>query len=265
MGIPPSLFYYAHAPYPWNKWQLATSPAVSAPSCHFPFHNSIFADLSTLYFQRPSSSSHLAFFSRRLALRFHAIEWQFATSPAESALSYHFPLHDIILADLSTLYYRQFFIDFASRSVSRGLFLPLRHPSVVPSSGTSMTSRVLSEALKSSFVPFMPLTGKQNPVTYDSNLKQLKCHSPALNHYHPPLPLSPSLPIPSFANRHTSTERTTGDTTMTKAPTGNAAAKHKNKRTYRSPPVSFPPAIGRVLVQFSSVGTYYLLHPRCRL
>jgi hypothetical protein len=40
---------------------------------------------------------------------------------------------------------------------------------------------------------------------------------------------------------------------MTKAPTGNAAAKHRNKRTYRSPPVSFPPAIGRVLVQFSSV------------
>jgi len=44
------------------EWQLATSPAGSAPSYHFPFHNSIFADLSTLYFRRPSSSSHLALF-----------------------------------------------------------------------------------------------------------------------------------------------------------------------------------------------------------
>ncbi len=59
--------------------------------------------------------------------------------------------------------------------------------------------------------------------------------------------------FPSFATRHARTQRTTDDTTMTKAPTGNAAAKHKNKRTYRSPPVTFPPATGRVLIQFSSV------------
>ncbi len=44
------------------KWQLATSPALSAPSYHFSFHNSIFADLSILYFRRPSLSSHLALF-----------------------------------------------------------------------------------------------------------------------------------------------------------------------------------------------------------
>ena len=44
-------------------------------------------------------------------------------------------------------------------------------------------------------------------------------------------------------------KHTTHNTTMTKAPTGNEAAKHRNERTYRSPPVSFPPAIGRVLVQ----------------
>ena len=43
------------------------------------------------------------FFSRRLALRFRAFEWQLATSPAGSALGYHFPLHDSIFADLSTL------------------------------------------------------------------------------------------------------------------------------------------------------------------
>ncbi len=43
------------------KLQLATSPAVSAPSYHFPFHNSIFVDLSTLYFRRPSLCPHLAF------------------------------------------------------------------------------------------------------------------------------------------------------------------------------------------------------------
>jgi hypothetical protein len=56
-----------------------------------------------------------------------------------------------------------------------------------------------------------------------------------------------------FSTYWNATQRTTDDTTMTKAPTGNAAAKHKNKRTYRSPPVSFSPAIRRVLVQFSSV------------
>ena len=93
-----------------------------------------------------------SYFFRRLALRFHAFEWQFATSPAESALSYHFPLHDSIFADLSTLYFRQSFIAFASRSISRRLSpitASFRRPSSI---GTSMTSRVLSEALKSSFV-----------------------------------------------------------------------------------------------------------------
>jgi hypothetical protein len=44
------------------KWQLATSPALSAPSYHIPFHNSIFADPSTLFFRRPSLSSHLVLF-----------------------------------------------------------------------------------------------------------------------------------------------------------------------------------------------------------
>ncbi len=43
------------------KWQLATSPAVYTPSYHFPFHNSISVDLSTLYVRRPSLSLHLAF------------------------------------------------------------------------------------------------------------------------------------------------------------------------------------------------------------
>ncbi len=47
-------------------------------------------------------------------------------------------------------------------------------------------------------------------------------------------------------------KHTTHNTTMSKAPTGNEAAKHRNERTYRLPPVSFSPAIGRVLVQFSS-------------
>ncbi len=42
---------------------VATSPAVSAPSYHFPFHSSIFADLSTPHFRCPSLSSHLALFS----------------------------------------------------------------------------------------------------------------------------------------------------------------------------------------------------------
>ncbi len=44
-----------------------------------------------------------SFFFSRLALRFHAFEWKLATSPAGSALSYHFPLHDSIFADPSTL------------------------------------------------------------------------------------------------------------------------------------------------------------------
>ena len=186
------------------KWQLAKSPAAIAPSYHFPFHNSIFADLSTLKFRRPSLSSHLAL----LCLRLYAFEWQLATSPAGSALSYHFPLHDSILADLSTLHFRQSFIVFVSRSISRRLSLPLRHPSVVPSIGTSTTFRfrVLSEALKSSLVPFMPFTGEQNPDTYDSNLKQLKCHSPALNHQPPPpssIPLSPIFFICHAPHKHT--------------------------------------------------------------
>jgi hypothetical protein len=146
-------------------WQLATSPAATAPSYHFPFHKSIFADHSTIYFRRPSSPSHLALFPRRLALCFHAFEWQLATSPAGSALSYHFPLHDSILADLSTLHFRQSFIVFAPRFISRRLSLSLRHPSVVPSIGTSTTSRVPLEALKSPLVPFMPFTGEQNPDT----------------------------------------------------------------------------------------------------
>ncbi len=51
------------------------------------------------------------------------------------------------------------------------------------------------------------------------------------------------------------------NTTITKAPTGNEAAKHRNERTYRSPPVSFPPAIGRLLVQFSSVQKLQNLDP----
>ena len=42
---------------------------------------------------------------------------------------------------------------------------------------------------------------------------------------------------------------------MTKPPTGNDAAKHRDERAYRSPPVSFPPAVGRVSVQFSSLRT----------
>ena len=74
----------------------------------------------------PSCSHRLRislFFPRRLALRFHAFEWQLATSPAGSALSYHFPLHDSILADLSTLHFRQSFIVFAPRSISRRLSL----------------------------------------------------------------------------------------------------------------------------------------------
>jgi hypothetical protein len=49
----------------------------------------------------------------------------------------------------------------------------------------------------------MPFTGEQNPDTYDSNLKQLKCHSPALNHYHPPLPLSPISFICQPPHKHT--------------------------------------------------------------
>ncbi len=86
-----------------GSYTVATCSAVSAPSYHFPFHKSIFADLSTLFFRRPSLFSHLAFFSRRLALRFHAFEWQLATCPAGSALSYHFPLHNSTFADLYTL------------------------------------------------------------------------------------------------------------------------------------------------------------------
>ena len=74
-----------------------------------------------------------SFFPRRLALCFHAFEWQLATSPAGSALSYHFPLHNSIFANLSTLQFRHSFIVFASRSISRRLSLPLRHPSVVSS------------------------------------------------------------------------------------------------------------------------------------
>ena len=59
------------------------------------------------------------FFSLRLALRFYAFEWQLATSPAGSALNYHFPLHDSILADLSTLHFRQSFIVSVGNGRSR--------------------------------------------------------------------------------------------------------------------------------------------------
>jgi hypothetical protein len=93
-------------------------------SYHFPFHNSIFTDLSALYFRRPSLSSHLALIFRRLAIRFHAFEWQLATSPDGSALRYHFLFHNSIFADLSTLQFRHSFIVLAARSISRRLSLP---------------------------------------------------------------------------------------------------------------------------------------------
>ena len=43
-------------------------------------------------------------------------------------VSYHFSFCNSIFADLSTLQFRHSFIVFASRSFSRRLFLPLRHP-----------------------------------------------------------------------------------------------------------------------------------------
>ncbi len=51
----------------------------------------------------------ILFFSRLLALLFHALNWQLATSltsPAVSALSYHFPFNNSTFADLSVLYFR---------------------------------------------------------------------------------------------------------------------------------------------------------------
>ncbi len=68
------------------QWQLAKSPALSAPSNHFPFHYSIFADLSTLYFRGPylGNCLRISLFPPhcRLALYFHAFEWQLVSSPA---------------------------------------------------------------------------------------------------------------------------------------------------------------------------------------
>ena len=63
-----------------------------------------------------SSSSHLAHFSRLLALHVHAVEWQLATIPAGSAPSYHFSFHNSIFA--ASLHFRHAFIVFASRSFS---------------------------------------------------------------------------------------------------------------------------------------------------
>ena len=44
------------------EWRLATSPAGSAPSYNFSFHNSIFADLPTLHSFILLPSSHLALY-----------------------------------------------------------------------------------------------------------------------------------------------------------------------------------------------------------
>jgi hypothetical protein len=70
-----------------------------------------------------------------------------------------------------------------------------------------------------------------------------------------PLPIylhAPRSQTPSPIFLDSPHKHTTHNTTMTKAPTENEAAKHRNERTYRSPLVSFPPAIGKVLAQFSS-------------
>ena len=50
------------------EWQLAKSPAGSALSYHFPFYNSIFADLSTHKFSHSFIVFASRFFSRRLSL-----------------------------------------------------------------------------------------------------------------------------------------------------------------------------------------------------
>ena len=60
---------------------------MSAPSYHFPFHSTIFVDLSTLNFRRPSLFSHLAIFPRRLSLCFHATIYKPGRICAQLALS----------------------------------------------------------------------------------------------------------------------------------------------------------------------------------
>jgi hypothetical protein len=72
------------------------------------------------------------------------------------------PFNDAILSSFSHL--ALFLVDS----------LPLRHPFVIPSLGTSTTFFVLSEALKSLLVSFMPYTGEQNLDIYDSNLKHFE-------------------------------------------------------------------------------------------
>ena len=70
------------------EWQLATSPAGSAPSYHFSFHNSIFA--ASLHFRH----AFIVFLSRRLAHHFRRVVVS-ETSPAGSSPSCRFPFHDL--------------------------------------------------------------------------------------------------------------------------------------------------------------------------
>ena len=72
---------------------LATSTAGSALSCHFPFHNSIFADNFLTYTSAILSSSPIPFFPADSLFFFHAFDRHLATSPAGYAPSYHFPFH----------------------------------------------------------------------------------------------------------------------------------------------------------------------------
>ena len=108
------------------KWQVATSPAATAPSYHFPFHNSIFADLSALYFRRPLLSSHLALFIPSNRSSFPCLRVAVSYKPGGICAQLPLSVLQSIFADLSTLQFSHSFIAFASRSFYRLLALHLQ-------------------------------------------------------------------------------------------------------------------------------------------
>ncbi len=91
-----------------SDWICAQLP-FSVPRFHL--RRSLYSSLPTFF-----HCCRISLFSRRLALYLNSFKWQLATSPAGSALSYHFPFYNSIFADLSTLRFRHSFIALASRS-----------------------------------------------------------------------------------------------------------------------------------------------------
>ena len=153
---------------------------------------------------------------------------------ATSRSTIHLPHISTILFSLSeiwTMTLSASTVEYHQRCCSpTNFFLSARQPSVVPSIGTSTT-----------YIVFVLSVAPQSPVhalywrTKPRCLRQppQTTQMPLPIYLHAPRPQTPSPIFLDSPHKHT-----THNTTMTKAPTGNKAAKHRNERTCRLPPVS---------------------------